>query len=337
MNKKVYKLFDDIDGVYNYCPSPVCTDEETMHIFYCSNSWPEVIIDDIHTRQGKLADGKWIFEKKSCALSPSRTDWDCIHVCDPDVIKGEFNLNGEVYSWMMMYLGCDIHYCLHNQIGVAFAKEIDGPYVKYHMNPLVEYKEIFHWGAGQASMISMDGKGKIRMIYTKTIHNYETHILSSSAFWRDIDLSDANNPIIGEEVMIRTHGVINLDGDNKNVPIYNPTIVWDKQNDVYYVSTAGTPFDGKNVPDFITPCTQVLFISREDFENNEGGWKVVYTVDSKDTGFYRNHNAGLVKNSYGWLCNQKKLPIITTVSELNRDDFLWTYRLYYMEINLEDI
>lgn len=61
----------------------------------------------------------------------------------------------------------------------------------------------------------------------------------------------------------------------------------------------------------------------------------IYIVDEKDTGYKRNHNSGLVKDSYGWLVDKEKLPIITTVSELNRDDFLWTYRLHYLEIDLK--
>lgn len=277
MSNKAYKLFDDIYGVYNYCPSPVCTDKETMHIFYCANSWPEVIIDDIHARKGKLTNGKWTFEEKTCALSPSRTDWDCIHVCDPDVIKGEFNWNGEMYNWMMVYLGCDIHFCFHNQIGIAFAKDINGPFVKYDKNPIIEYSEIYRWGVGQASIVSMDKKGKARMIYSRTVYNYETNKSFDTAFWRDIDLTDANNPVIGEETMVNTKGVPNLLGEKQGVPIYNPAMVWDKANDIYYVSTAATPFDREDVPDFIIPKTIILSITRTDFEKNEGGWKDIYS------------------------------------------------------------
>jgi hypothetical protein len=246
---------------------------------------------------------------------------------------GEFNYRGETYSWMMVYLGCDIHYCYHNQVGIAFAKEIEGPYIKYDRNPVVQYDEVFHWGAGQASVVSLDGKGKFRMLYSQTVHEYARRLQVCRTFWRDFDLSDADHPIIGEEVAMHVGGMDNRDGEEE-VAAFNPTIVWDKSSDLYYLTREGTPFDKTRSPDFIAPYTQVSVISRTDFENNEGGWRTVYNVDGKDTGYERNHNAGLVKDAYGWLARQGVLPVATTVSELKEQDFLWTYRVYYQELAL---
>lgn len=104
----------------------------------------------------------------------------------------------------------------------------------------------------------------------------------------------------------------------------------------------GTPFDRGQMPDFIAPYTSIAVISREDFERNEGGWRTVYSFDEMDTGFYRNHNAGLVKDAYGWHIQdathgrsgstEVRLPVIATVSALQVAGFLWTYRLHYKEI-----
>ncbi len=328
-----YRLFDDADGIYNYCPSPVLMDETTMYIFYCANAWPGLVIDDIYARRGKLENGRWTFEDRFRVLQPDRLGWDCIHVCDPDVIKGEFRYRGETYSWLMVYLGCDIHHCYHNQVGIAFAKEIDGPYIKYDRNPIVRYDELFHWGAGQASVVSLDGKGKFRMLYSQTVHEYERRLQGCRTFWRDFDLSDAERPIVGEEVAMHVGGMDNRDGEGE-VAAFNPTIVWDRNNDLYYLTREGTPFDKTRSPDFIAPYTQVSVISRSDFEKNEGGWQTVYNVDGKDTGYERNHNAGLVKDAYGWLARQGVLPVATTISELTDRDFLWTYRIYYQELAL---
>lgn len=375
-----YELFGDHDGIYNYCPSPVLVDAETMVVFYCANTVPGLVIDDIYARKGKLgADGRWAFGEKFRVLEPSRLGWDCIHVCDPDVIRGEFHYNGEQYNWMMVYLGCDIHYCYHNQIGIAFAKQLEGPYVKYAGNPVVGYEETFHWGAGQAALISLDGKGKFRMVYSQTVHDYARHIQETHTFWRDCDFADANAPLIGEAVLLHEGGLENRrppagpDAGAEGAappaaaaeataagpahdaaaaipvalptgpaPVANPTIVWDRERDLIYMTREGTPFDRTQMPDFIAPYTSIAVISREAFERNEGGWRTVYHLDERDTGFHRNHNAGLVKNAYGWHVPggghggsgnaQVSLPVIVTVSALQEADFLWTYRLHYKEI-----
>lgn len=329
----VYRLFDDADGIYNYCPAPVRVDENTLYVFYCANTWPGLVIDDIYGRKGTLVDGKWVFGEKFLALSPSRIGWDCIHVCDPDVIRGEFHWKGEIYNWMMVYLGCDIHYCYHNQTGVAFAKDIEGPYIKYDGNPVLAYDEVYHWGNGQACVVSLDGKGKFRILYTQTVYEYERHHYGGRTFWRDIDLFDADHPVIGEEVAMHDGGIENRSGEG-TVAVFNPTLVWDRKRDLYYLSREGTPFDRERMPNFISPYTQVSVITREAFERNEGGWQIVYNIDEKDTGFYRNHNAGVFKDAYGWLYLEGILPVAVTVSELKDRDFLWTYRAYYKEIRI---
>ena len=107
----------------------------------------------------------------------------------------------------------------------------------------------------------------------------------------------------------------------------------DHDNDIYYLSREGTPFDS-STPNFISSYSQILAISREDFERNEGGWHVIYNVEQKDTGFGRNHNAGIFKDSYGWLYSHQTLPVGITVSDVMEKDFLWSYRIHYMEIKL---
>ncbi|TLS50910.1 hypothetical protein FE782_17845 [Paenibacillus antri] len=335
--EKAYNLFGDDDGIYNYCPSPVRVDDTTSYVFYCANTVPGLVIDDIYARKGTLAGGRWTFGEKFRALEPSRLDWDCIHVCDPDVIKGEFRYRGETYSWMMVYLGCDIHYCYHNQVGVAFAKDIAGPYVKYDANPVVAYDETFHWGAGQASVVSLDGKGRFRMLYSQTVHEYEKHSLRGRVFWRDFDFGDADAPVVGEEVAMHEGGITDRGGaPTDGEPVFNnPTIVWDRETDTYYLTREGTPFDRVRTPGFIASYTQVCAISRADFERNEGGWRTVYEFGAEDTGFERNHNGGVFKDAYGWLYTPGVLPVAVTVSELKEQDFLWTYRLYYKELAVE--
>ncbi|MCU6707718.1 hypothetical protein M6D81_03260 [Paenibacillus sp. J5C_2022] len=335
MSASPYRMFDDSEGIYNYCPAPVRVDRDTMYVFYCANTWPGIVIDDIYGRKGKLVEGRWEFGDRFLALTPSRTGWDCIHVCDPDVIKGQFNWKGETYSWMMVYLGCDIHYCYHNQIGIAFAKDIAGPYIKYDRNPIVSYDELYHWGAGQPCVLSLDGKGKFRMLYTQTVHEYARHYEKPRTFWRDFDLHDADAPVVGEAVAMHDGGIANLGGEGK-AEVFNPAIVWDRMRDHYYLAREGTPFDRERMPNFIASYTQICSISRQQFESNEGGWCTMRNIGAADSGFQRNHNAGVCKDAFGWLYEEAVLPVALTVSAVQDDGFLWTYRIHYTEIPLQE-
>lgn len=324
------QLFDDGDGIYNYCPAPVLLDEHNMMIFYCANTVPGVVIDDIYARKGIKQQDEWVFGDKFRVLEPSRTDWDCIHVCDPDVIKGEFHYKGERYNWLLVYLGCDIHYSYHNQIGIAFAKSIEGPYIKYEHNPVVAYTETFHWGAGQPCVVSLDGKGKFRMLYTRSVHDYERRTMDTHTFWCDFDFYDSDQPWIGEPVMMNEGGIVNMEGAG-DLSVFNPSIVWDRESDTYYLTREGTPFQREVVPGFISSYTQVLKIPRQLFERNEGGWEVVANISKEHTAFPRNHNTGLMKDTYGWSC-MPDLSAAVTVSRTQEQGYLWTYRIHQVNI-----
>lgn len=325
------QLFDDGEGIYNYCPAPVLLDEHNMMIFYCANTVSGIVIDDIYARKGVKQQDKWVFGDKFRVLEPSRTGWDCIHVCDPDVIKGEFYYKGECYNWLLVYLGCDIHYSYHNQIGIAFAKSIEGPYVKYEHNPIVSYAEIFHWGAGQPCVVSLDGKGKFRMLYTRSVHDYERRTMNTHTFWCDFDFYNSDQPSIGEPVMMNEGGIINMGGAGE-LSVFNPSIIWDRASDLYYLTREGTPFERDIVPGFISSYTQVLKISRQLFEQNRGGWEVVANISKQHTGFPRNHNAGLIKDAYGWRC-MSSLLVAVTVSCTQEQGYLWTYRIQQVNID----
>ncbi len=327
MKNKSEQLFDDIKGAYNYCPSPVMTSDNELYIFYCANTLSKLVIDDIYMRQGELVNEKWSFSDRKVVLKPSRNGWDCIHVCDPEVIRGEFTYDGEIYNYLMLYLGCDMHFCIRNQLGVAVAKNIDGPYIKIEANPVVGYDEIYHWGVGQASAVSLDKKGKVRLVYTKTVYDYCRKSNKATAFWQDVDFSDLNYPILGEEVMLCPLGIVNSDGTTADNMV-NVTFAYDEEEKKYYFTREGTPFERDDVPDFIAPYTQVMSISREDFEKNVGGWEVVKNITVDDTGYRRTHNGGIFKDCFGLTKKSRPLSVGVTVSELNVADFLYTYRIH---------
>ena len=161
---EMHELFsEDRNGIYNYCPSVVQTDSRTRYVFYCSNKDPYNIIDYVYFRKGVKKGDNWIWGEKQLALAPSESGWDKQHVCDPDLVKGDFRYQGEKYNYVMFYLGVDVKTCKHNQIGMAFARNIEGPWVKWRENPVVAYDDYEFWGTGQPSAVSLEGTAGLRL------------------------------------------------------------------------------------------------------------------------------------------------------------------------------
>lgn len=156
--------------IYNYCPSIMEEDENTRHVYYCSNRYSTGAIKEFEwsgvspKQQGKYTDyedelgdntitdyvayrkavrinGEWWWSPKQYVLGPtpgSRTEWE--QTCDPNVIKGEFSYNGEQYSYLMAYLACATRDNTYNHVCVAVANAPEGPWLKCDdINPLIEY------------------------------------------------------------------------------------------------------------------------------------------------------------------------------------------------------
>lgn len=121
-------LFEKAKGdYYNYAPCLIQLDNSTKYLFYCGNRESSTIVDYICWKKATLNNGVWTWSSENVAFGPSESDWDMCHVCDPDVIKGQFDYNGHTYSWAMTYLGVAQWDCNANQIGIAFSDSIEGP------------------------------------------------------------------------------------------------------------------------------------------------------------------------------------------------------------------
>ena len=104
------------EGIYNYCPAGFVEDGVT-HLYYCTNVDSRVVTDHIGYRSS--TDGVH-YSDEAIVLANGKTwdAWDATHVCDPDVVKGEFKLDGEVYNYLMVYLGCQTGNNQGNEIDV---------------------------------------------------------------------------------------------------------------------------------------------------------------------------------------------------------------------------
>lgn len=348
-------LFEPVqDGIYNYCPSAFVEDGVT-HMYYCTNTDSRVITDSIGYRVSY--DGI-NYSEESIVLQNGRKwdDWDTTHACDPDVIKGEFQLDGVDYGYLMVYLGCATGNNQGNEIGLAVAQNPAGPFVKVdNLNPFVhferdlsrdEYWDIFQWGVGQASLVSLDKKGQIMLIYT------QGDLAGTRLVCETWDLSNLNDPqpIGGDNWKreITNRGVIGR--DMQQATLLNADFGYDPVSGKLYMIADGAPcyiegVDEPGEPTFITSNLRVMTFSQTLLPENMAGffvddqgesWQTLRLIDREDTGYPRNHNATLLTDPYGWIEHGEPLQVIYSVS-LTREpsNSLWTYRIHQMEVPIE--
>ena len=313
--------FDDEDtgNYYNYCPSYIQTDETTRYIFYCKNPDSNIIVDSIFMRKSKFDGEKWNWGEQIEVLK-SGDGWESLHVCDPEVRKGEFNMNGNTYTWVMFYLGCDLPDYNHNQIGVAFANDLEGPWHKWEGNPLVEYPGVKFWGVGQPGATSIDEKGQLYLYYTR----------SDAQGWmtkyREVDLSDMSKPVLGGEQTMFTQGINEKDGSE--VIFNNAGFAFDKNNQRIYTVRERHPYENVDCT-FISVDLEVASTPFNNLTENMGQWKVEGYINPDNTGFERNHNPGFLTDPYGNLIRQdNEYQIAITTTDTGPGN-LWNYRVRF--------
>lgn len=313
-----------------YCYS-VCSieDGDVHHFWWCQNADPLQIIDHIYYRKFLFSKGRWT--PPIPVLSPSEEGWDSLHTCDPAVVKGEFLYEGNIYNYALFYLGTDSPEGKHNQIGVAFAKNPEGPWIKFKGNPIVEGSERT-WGVGQASVISKDKKGKLLLFYTQQEEDYSTH-----TYMRELDFSDMNNPKIGEAKLVPTAGLRERE-EGMKVVLNDADFAYDPKNDVFFLVRPQHPYplfpSGERA--IVSGYIQVAYIEGASLRSGKGEWKVIREIGPEDSGFPLNHSPAIARNWFGWVENPSKLRINFSTAKLGKD-YLWSYTLYGIIIDVPSI
>ena len=355
------------NGIYNYCPS-IMEENGVRHVYYCTNKDFNNIRDHIGYRKGLLIDGEWYYSPETLVLSPTNDTWDAIHTCDPSVIQGEFNYQGERYNYLMAYLGCITTDCQANEVGLAIAKNPEGPWIKPdNINHFVEYKMVsdnsaFQWGFGQPSLVSVDKKGKVLLFYTYGSVN------GSGTLVEKWDFSDIDNPVEDEQfkakydfqyrsdtpkrgIIVKNRGLsYSVNGTNRNETINNADFCYDETKKRFYLIGEGYPFPEEegdyDQPQVVAARSKVCYLN--DTGNEIGDvflnqtaqtkWTKIYTVDYKDTSFKRNHNGGIVTSNYGHVDNMTTFDCFVTISQLNKPvSSLYTYRIYEFKFEIDDL
>ncbi len=256
------------------------------------------------------------------ATGAVKNAFDEHHACDPAVVKGKFFYDGITNSWAMFYLGEDIspNIIMHNQIGVAFASSLAGPWKKWSKNPIIPFSSYNAWGVGQACATSIDNAGRLMLFYGK---GDETE---SKMVWRELDLSDMSAPFIGPENTVLTNGLTERDGSS--VFFNNANFAYNNSRDIFFLFCASHPHY-TNFPDFIASELLIPCIDAIAIWSGSGTWEVLAHINSGHSGFPRNHNSGILRNAYGVIPDPAKLSVIFAVSaEATGWDWLGSYRLH---------
>ena len=304
-------------GIYNYAPSVLQLTDTNRVAYYCTNTRARVIRDSIGYREATLVDVEWELGDEQIVLDPAASDWDDIHVCDPSVVAGEFR-DGEVtYSYALFYLGCDTSNVTHNQVGVAFAVGPAGPFHKWEANPVAPYEAYDRWwGTGQPSAVNVDRRGRIMLLYTRGDGD-GTRVVA-----RELNLSDLSDAEIGDEFEVTPAGLTSGDGSR---PIFHNAEFAALPDGGFVMVRSRHPFDSE-APAYIASEVQVATLPGGPEGLRTGTWEVIANLGPAQTGWPRNHNAGIVRDPYGHVAGIADLEISLSLSQLGGGS-LWTYRI----------
>ncbi len=309
---------------YRYAPSFLIEGGgKSEHCWACRNREEGVIKDSIfHT----TFEGGRPVQDQAVLLAGQAPAWDSFHVCDPSLIAGRFRLGDRTYRYALFYLGNDINASRHNQIGVAFAADISGPWVRLP-SPLISHSDARAWGVGQPSAVSLDRRGRLYLFYTCGDRD-GTRILC-----REVDLSDARAPHVGAAVPLSRSGLTGTDG--KPDWWNNADFARDPLRERFIAVREQHPYPHE-YPQYIGASLQIVSIATRDLSSPDALWRVEGEIGPDLTGFARNHNAGLVRDSFGALPDPKRLRVVFASSAAGKEAGTaeWTYRLWELQGNL---
>jgi hypothetical protein len=301
-------------GHYNYAPSAIEDEYGIRYLFVCQNRNPFEIVDYIYLFKGIPTKNGYVWQPGTEIVAPSKQGWDKIHICDPDVRKFPLRYKGKRYNWIMTYLGVD-QWHNHNQIGLAFSKNIEGPYIKYDLNPLISFSDTTQWGVGQSTSIVLDST-TIQLFYSKSGKPRGTMSV------RNIKLGVLDSLVIGGE---------------RVVPFLYPNtyFAYSKKN-MYAVSELRIN-QSNEIPTWVGNHIKLVYkpLSKSLFANKDE-WIEIGLAGPEDTGFPRNHNPGFLTDTEGYIMSDDELTVYFTVA-MTGENWLWSYDMYSAVFDLKKL
>lgn len=323
-----YLLFDPPrpTGTFAYAPASISEYPYDYH-FYCGNTGNNEIKDHIYVRRYYWNGASWVLQNDQVAIAPSAGRWDSVHVCDPAVVKGAFNMDGITYAYALFYTGTQDPYQngTQNSVGVAFSNDLMN-WVK-HPTPLIKMQAAGYWGVGQPAVTSVNGAGNVLLFATRD----DMGLNRSATFVSQYNLSNMASPqIVTPQWLVPEGGLSNIDGTTTTLGtrIINADFVYDSANDRFYMVRPALLTN--NPPTWITDKLEVAYISGASMWAGSGNWTSVKFIDSPFSGKGKNFDAGFQRGPYGTLPTPGELRVNFSGSDIsyNWPAALWTYRIY---------
>jgi hypothetical protein len=338
---------------YTYAPSVIQLNASTRYVFYCGNSVSNEVHDHVYASLAHFANGQWHYGAPKDVFGP-QNDPDpqgffAYHACEPEVIGGNFHFGGQPYKWALFFTAESTANNSTNQIGVAFAKSLPGPW-KPDLTPIIQTSDDFGQNSypndcppnlyclGQPAATSMGGNGKVLLTYMSNAGSPGTATAPTEGLvLRQLDLSNvpASGPcrrcmasIPGGKGPVEAVTQAGLSWSSNDA-----TIAYDSAKKMFVIGYDAGPNNPPNpqhleVP--VTPYVDVATISKQGFLSGTGTWHFLGAVGACQSGHALNHNAGLVRSSNGRLVGSKAFTMLYTVAnhDLNGVWDLYGYRMW---------
>lgn len=241
----------------------------------------------------------------------------------------------------MFFLGNPLQY-YYNELGVAFSNDLSSnnwiKYPKQLINKTWEEEGDYMlssgskaWGVGQPSAVSLDKKGKILLTYT--IGDVD----GTRAEFVILDCSDMDNIVIPQSKKVVNQGLKKLNNARDYASNVDIAI---NQEDNIIIMTRPVHDHPQSYPSFIVAAIEVNYMDLNAFLAGIGGWNTIFRLTPEITGYPRNHNAGIERDSFGHLEDwknpvvyytvSKEEPDVSSASQVTRAE--WTYHIWRAEI-----
>ena len=348
---------------YTYAPSTIQTNGTTRYVFYCQNSPSTVVRDHVFLSVGHLQHGRWQYEKPKVMLAPQPGTYYSVHTCEPEVIGGHFHFGGRPERWAMFFTAESVATNSTNQIGLAFANSLDGPW-SIDPTPIIRTSDDFgvnnypndcptyptghtFYCLGEPTATTVHGRLVLAYMGNTGSPGNASNPTEGVVF-RELDLSDvpAHGPCPQcfltlpnghKEAAAPLSGIGRPHANGGTGWFHDPPIAYDPVTDEMGVSTdSGPPDSTPNGPP-VTPVVTVATIPVKDFLDGRGTWQVQDNFGRCLSGYTDNHNTGIVRSPDGDVPGTgHKITDIYTVADdnLQSDWGVWDYRLWSVNVPL---
>ena len=288
----------------------VIQDGDTRYVLYTTNATKGEEDNVFAIIKGqKNDDGDWVYgEEKIVLTAGGENAWD-EYLGSASIIKGQFEMGDENYSWMLVYQGTDLAAGTANQIGLAVAKEADGTYVRVGTAPVITYDKAYGpnmQGCYAPSAINYDKQSGVRVFYT-----YADAFGHFSFFW-DADLSDLDN-IKGECAMGVNAG--DLHSGDAALMFPNADMAYDAAANKFYAVKDYSP-SAATAPSYAIAIELCAIDEAELYTTDLGyGWVSLGYWDYTDllglvSEYERSYSACIVTDAYGHVLDTTEFEIV---------------------------